>query len=39
VFEAQRNARDVLSQYIDDTAAALIANSTLRLMTLTPASP
>lgn len=39
VFEAQRNARDVLSQYIDDIAAALNANSTLRLMTLTPASP
>jgi cobalt-zinc-cadmium efflux system outer membrane protein len=38
VFEAQRNAREVLAQYIDDTAAALIANSTLRLMTLTPAS-
>jgi len=38
VFEAQRNARDVLSQYIDDTAAALIANSTLRLMTLTTGS-
>ena len=39
VFEAQRNAREVLSQYIDDVAAALIANSTLRLMTLTPDSP
>ncbi len=38
VFEAQRNAREVLSQYIDDTAAALIANSTLRLMTLTTGS-
>ncbi|MFN2604176.1 MAG: TolC family protein [Gemmatimonadaceae bacterium] len=38
VFEAQRNARDVLSQYIDDTAAALIANSTLRLMTLNTGS-
>lgn len=35
VFEAQRNARDVLSQYIDDIATALTANSTLRLMTLT----
>lgn len=38
VFEAQRNARDVLSQYIDDVATALIANSTLRLMTLTTGS-
>ncbi len=35
VFEAQRNAREVLSQYIDDVATALISNSTLRLMTLT----
>ena len=39
VFEAQRNARDVLSQYIDDVAAAWIAESTLRLMTLTTGSP
>ncbi len=39
VFEAQRNAREVLAQYIDDVAAALIANSTLRLLTLTTASP
>jgi cobalt-zinc-cadmium efflux system outer membrane protein len=39
VFEAQRNARDVLSQYIDDVAAAWIAESTLRLMTLTTDSP
>jgi outer membrane protein, heavy metal efflux system len=39
VFEAQRNAREVLGQYINDTAAALIANSTLRLMTLTTGSP
>jgi cobalt-zinc-cadmium efflux system outer membrane protein len=39
VFEAQRNARDVLSQYIDDVAAAWIAESTLRLMTLTTSSP
>jgi cobalt-zinc-cadmium efflux system outer membrane protein len=38
VFEAQRNAREVLSQYIDDVAAAWIANSTLRLMTLTTGS-
>ncbi|HEY3257510.1 MAG TPA: TolC family protein [Gemmatimonadaceae bacterium] len=39
VFEAQRNARDLLSQYIDDVAAAWIAESTLRLMTLTTESP
>jgi cobalt-zinc-cadmium efflux system outer membrane protein len=39
VFEAQRNARDMLSQYIDDVAAAWIAESTLRLMTLTTGSP
>jgi cobalt-zinc-cadmium efflux system outer membrane protein len=39
VFEAQRNAREVLSQYIDDVAAAWIAESTLRLMTLTTGSP
>jgi cobalt-zinc-cadmium efflux system outer membrane protein len=38
VFEAQRNAREVLAQYIDDTAQALIANSILQLVTLTPAS-
>lgn len=39
VFEAQRNARDVLSQYIDDVAAAWIASSTLRLLTLTTGTP
>ena len=39
VFEAQRNARDVLSQYIDDVAAAWVAESTLRLLTLTTGSP
>ena len=39
VFEAQRNARDVLKQYIDDVVAAWNANSTLRLMTLTTSSP
>ena len=39
VFEAQRNARDVLSQYIDDVVGAWIAESTLRLMTLTAGSP
>ncbi len=39
VFEAQRNAREVLAQYIDDVAGALIANSTVRLLTLTTKSP
>jgi cobalt-zinc-cadmium efflux system outer membrane protein len=39
VFEAQRNARELLSQYIDDVAAAWIAESTLRLLTLTTGSP
>ena len=31
VLEAQRNARDILSQYIDDLADAWIATATLRL--------
>lgn len=35
VFEAQRNARDILRQYIDDLSAAWIADATLRLLTLT----
>jgi len=39
VFEAQRNAREVLKQYIDDIVAAWNANSTVRLMTLTTSSP
>ncbi len=39
VFEAQRNAREVLAQYIDDIAVARIADSTLRILTLTPAMP
>ena len=37
VLEAQRNAREILSQYIDDLAQAWIAISTLRLYDL-PAS-
>ena len=37
VFEAQRNARDILRQYIDDLSAALVADATLRLLTLTTA--
>jgi cobalt-zinc-cadmium efflux system outer membrane protein len=39
VLEAQRNARDILGQYIDDVAAAWIAVASLRVYTLTPASP
>ncbi len=36
VLEAQRNAREILSQYIDDLAEAWIATATLRLYDLTP---
>lgn len=39
VLEAQRNAREILSQYIDDLAEAWIANATLRLYNLTPLTP
>jgi cobalt-zinc-cadmium efflux system outer membrane protein len=35
VLEAQRNARDILSQYISDLADAWIATATLRLFSLT----
>jgi cobalt-zinc-cadmium efflux system outer membrane protein len=35
VLEAQRNARDILAQYIDDLARAWIATATLRALTLT----
>lgn len=37
VLEAQRNARDILGQYIDDLARAWIATATLRALTLTAA--
>jgi cobalt-zinc-cadmium efflux system outer membrane protein len=37
VLEAQRNARDILSQYIDDLAAAWIATAELRVLAITPA--
>jgi cobalt-zinc-cadmium efflux system outer membrane protein len=37
VLEAQRNARDILSQYIDDLAEAWIASAVLRLYNVTPA--
>jgi len=40
VLEVQRNARDVLSQYVDDVAASLIAAAELRVLLLTAdASP
>jgi cobalt-zinc-cadmium efflux system outer membrane protein len=35
VLEAQRNARDILAQYVDDVARAWIATATLRALTLT----
>jgi cobalt-zinc-cadmium efflux system outer membrane protein len=38
VLEAQRNARDILGQYIDDLAAAWIASASLRVFLLTTAS-
>jgi outer membrane protein, heavy metal efflux system len=38
VLEAQRNARDVLAQYVDDLAAAWIATAALRVFTLTTAT-
>jgi cobalt-zinc-cadmium efflux system outer membrane protein len=38
VLEAQRSARDILSQYIDDVVTASIAAATLRVLTLTPRS-
>jgi len=38
VLEAQRNARDILGQYVDDLAAAWIASASLRVYVLTPAS-
>jgi cobalt-zinc-cadmium efflux system outer membrane protein len=39
VLEAQRNARDVLSRYIDDLAAAWVATAELRVLALTPGPP
>jgi cobalt-zinc-cadmium efflux system outer membrane protein len=38
VLEAQRNARDILSQYIDDLATAWIATATIGLYNLTPST-
>jgi hypothetical protein len=34
VLEAQKSARDVLRQYVDDLADAWIADATLRVLTL-----
>lgn len=39
VLEAQRNARDILAQYVDDLARAWIATATLRALTLTDSTP
>jgi cobalt-zinc-cadmium efflux system outer membrane protein len=39
VLEAQRNAREILSQYIDDLASAWIATATLRLYNLDTTAP
>src|SRR5689334_24609267 len=39
VLEAQRNARDILSQYIDDVAEAWIAGAVVRLYNLTAQYP
>jgi hypothetical protein len=36
VLEAQRNARDVLAQYIQDLANAWIATAELRVLALVP---
>ena len=38
VLEAQRSARDIRGQYIDDLAAAWIATAELRVLSLTPTS-
>lgn len=38
VLEAQRSAREILAQYIDDLAFAAIAAATRRVLTLTPSS-
>lgn len=36
VLEAQRNARDILANYIEDLTQAWISTATLRVLTLTP---
>jgi cobalt-zinc-cadmium efflux system outer membrane protein len=39
VLAAQRSARDILAQYIDDLAAAWVATAELRVFSLTPGNP
>ena len=39
VLEAERNARDVQAQYIDDVAAANSAHAAVQLFTLTTGRP
>ena len=39
VLEAQRSARDILAQYVDDLANAWVATAELRVFSLTPSSP
>ena len=39
VVEAQRGARDILAQYIDDLAAAWVATAELRVFSLVPEGP
>jgi len=39
VLEAQRTARDVLAQYIDDLASAWVATAELRALAITPSTP
>jgi outer membrane protein, heavy metal efflux system len=38
VLEAQRNAREVIAEYVDDLATLWIATATLRVLALTPTS-
>ena len=38
VLEAQRNAREILAQYVQDLAAAWIATAILRAYTIPPSS-
>ena len=39
VLEAQRSAREILAQYLDDLTAAWIATAELRVFSLTPSTP
>ncbi|NUQ91999.1 MAG: hypothetical protein HOQ26_03685 [Gemmatimonadaceae bacterium] len=38
VLEAQRSAREIVAQYVDDLARAWIATANLRVLTMTTAS-